>query len=197
MGMQVGVLVFHAVSELDVVGPIAVLNTAKRFLEDPEALEVSTVARSRFSVQTTAGLTLTPGWAFASAPAYDVLIVPGGAGVRKASRDKAVQVFMETQRAHLQIIASVSSGALLLGDLGFLRNQKVTGHPEVLEELEAFEVALVTDARLVMNPTGIWCAGGISAGIDLALALLEARFGSELAEKVTAFISYPYQSVVS
>ncbi|UCH24998.1 MAG: DJ-1/PfpI family protein [Trueperaceae bacterium] len=195
--MRVGVLLFHAVSELDVVGPIAVLNAAKRFLEDPEALEVSTVARSRFSVQTTAGLTLTPGWAFASAPDYEVLIVPGGAGVRKASRDKAVQAFLDAQRAHLQVLASVSSGALLLGDLGFLRDQKVTSHPEVREELEAFEVALVSDDRLVMNPTGIWCAGGMTAGIDLALALLDYRFGPELAEKVAAFISYPYRAVAS
>ena len=107
------------------------------------------MARSRFSVQTAAELTLTPAWAFASAPAYDALIVPGGPGVPHAAKDAAVGGYLQRVAPELRAIASVSSGALLLGAQGLLRGRRATSHPEVLAELEAFEVLAAERARLV------------------------------------------------
>lgn len=185
--MNVGILLFHHVSELDAVGPAAVLAAAGRLLDDPELLQVSTVARSRFSVQTVAELTLTPGWAFASAPAYDTLIVPGGPGVEAAARDAAVRRYLEGVAPNLRRLCSVSSGALLLGELGFLRDQRATSHPQVLERLEDFEVLEAVAAPLVRNER-VWCAGGMAAGLDLALALLAERFGDDFAERVRTFV---------
>lgn len=188
--MNVGVLLFHRVGDLDAVGPIAVLNAARALSEMAE-LDITTVARSRFSIQTAADLTLTPRWAFASAPQYDVLLVPGGPGIEAAMKDRAVEGFLAKQRPHLEVLAGISSGALLLGTFGYLRNQKATTHPDVLQHLEDYEVLRTCPDRVVKNPTGIWCAAGISAGMELALELLTDRFGLELSRRVARHLGFP------
>ncbi|MDQ3460308.1 MAG: hypothetical protein M3498_13585, partial [Deinococcota bacterium] len=86
--MDIALLLYHHVNELDLVGPYNALHTAKRYLsedlsegaDEESPLALFTVAKARNSVETSGGLIITPHWAFASAPHPDVLVVPGGAG---------------------------------------------------------------------------------------------------------------------
>ncbi len=187
--MNIGVVLFHEVNELDVVGPYTVLDTAKRFLgeaaaDEADAFELFTVAKSRNSVQTSADMTLTPSWAFASAPPFDVLIVPGGRGVEGALKDKPLQRYLQTQRSNFKIVASISGGALLLGALGYLKDQVVTTHPDLFERVEDYEVLRVSQDRVVKNAGGVWCAGGSAAGLELGLELVRHLCGDTLAKRV-------------
>lgn len=180
--MNLGVLLFHEVNELDVATPYSLINTAKTYLQPDQKLELFTVAKSRNSVQTQADMTITPTWAFASAPACDVLIVPGGRGVSSAMKDKALKQYLAQQQPG--ILASISSGALLLGVTGHLRGQTVTTHPDVTEQLEDYEVASVSADALVKTDSGIWSCRSSADSSLLALALLRQLFGEDVARNV-------------
>ncbi|CAN5873083.1 DJ-1/PfpI family protein [soil metagenome] len=186
--MNIGVVLFHEVNELDVVGPYAVLDTARTFLDEAEMFDLFTVAKSRNSVQTAADMTITPSWAFASAPPVDVLIVPGGRGVEGALKDKPLQQYLHAQRPNLKIIASISGGALLLGALGVLKNQVVTTHPDLYQRVEDYEVLRVSKDRVVKNEGGVWCAAGSAAGLELALELVRHLYDDALAKRVATHL---------
>ena len=198
--MNIGVVLFHEVNELDVVGPYTVLDTARTFLGEADSNEAGafglfTVAKSRNSVQTSAAMTFTPSWAFASAPPVDVLIVPGGRGVEGALKDKPLQQYLQAQLPNVKMMASVSGGALLLGALGYLKDQTVTTHPDLLERIEDYEVLRVSHDPVVKNENGVWCAGGSAAGLALGLELVGHFFGSELSRKVAKHLQLtPRQS---
>lgn len=182
--MRVGILLYHHVSELEAVGAYAVFSAARALMDDPEALEVFTVAKSRNSVQTVAEMTITPTWAFASAPPVTGLVVPGGPGAEAASRDRAVRRYLEPLRGSLEFVASVGSGALVLGEGGFLASKSVTTAPYLREKLEDYEVLRVGAERVLRGEGGLWSASGGAAALELALALLRERFGEVLVGRV-------------
>lgn len=184
--MRIGILLYHHVSELEAVGAVAVFSAARTLLDDPEALEVFTVAKSRNSVQTAAEMTITPTWAFASAPTAAGLVVPGGPGAEAASRDRAVRRYLEPLRGSLEFVASVGSGALLLGECGFLASRSVTTAAYLREKLEDYEVLRVGGERVLNGEGGLWSASGGAAALELALAIVRERFGDALAERVAA-----------
>ena len=174
-------LLYHRVGEFEATGPVAVLGTAQELQGEAAEVDVTTVARSRFSVQTASDLTLTPAWAFASAPSLDALIVPGGPGVDRALKDRALMGFIAEARATVQILASVGSGSVLLGAAGALRDQDVCGPPELLDRLEDFNIGRRLSAAVVINPSGLWCAATMDAGLDLALELVARAVDADLA----------------
>jgi transcriptional regulator GlxA family with amidase domain len=185
--MRVGILVFHHVNELEVTLPLSLLACAGRLLppvgEESPAVEVSTVARSRFSVQTEGGLTLTPTWAFASAPDFDALFVPGGSGVDRALRDAALKSYFDVRAPAIARQVSVGAGALLLGGAGLLRNRSTAAPVAYHDRLEAYEIVDVVAEGLVRND-GIWCAARPIDAVDAAVALLTESFGGDAADEV-------------
>jgi transcriptional regulator GlxA family with amidase domain len=181
--MNIAILLYHEVNEFEAVTLFHILHTAK-MISEIEDLEVFTVAKARNSVQTSGGLTITPLYAFMSCPHPDILIVPGGDGIEKAMRDKTVSGFVSDVHPQLKLLASVSSGVLLLGKLGFLRDQRVTSRHDLLERLEDFEVLEVSKDRVVKNDNGIWCAGESMAAIDLAMDVVRNSISPEVAQKV-------------
>jgi cyclohexyl-isocyanide hydratase len=182
--MNIAVLLFHEVHELDAVTIYSILHTAKHFLADPETLNLYTIAKGRNSVQTVGGFTITPNYAFVSAPQADILIVPGGAGIDKACKDKLICAYLEDIRPSLKMLVSISGGAFLLGRLGFLKDQFATTHPDNVEALGEFEVAGTSLERVVKNASGIWCAGGSMAAAEVGLELISDLFGKDIMETV-------------
>lgn len=189
--MNIAVVLFHEVHELDAVGPYSTIHAAKRFLDEPESFNLYMVAKSRNSVETAGGLVMTPHWAFASAPTPDVLIVPGGKGVDKAIRDKVVTDYIATQAKTAKLLASVCTGAFLLGSLGLLRDLRATTWAGKKDRLMDYEVGEIVDARVVKNPQ-IWSGGGVTAGIDLGLEFIREFAGEEIARKTAEQINYPF-----
>jgi transcriptional regulator GlxA family with amidase domain len=182
--MNVAILLYHEVNELEAVTLFHILHSAKQFLKDPDELNVFTLAKARNSVQTSGGLTITPLYAFMSCPQPEVIIVPGGSGIDKAIRDKTITAYLGDVRPQLKILASVASGALLLGKLGFLRDQIATTTPELLEALEEFEVLNVSTERVVKNDSGIWCAGPSMAAVDLAMDVVRHVTSQDVAQRI-------------
>jgi transcriptional regulator GlxA family with amidase domain len=173
--MNVAVLLYNDVAELDAFGPYSVLAAARGALAE-DALDLYTVARSRMSVLTAGGLVVTPHWAFMSAPAPDVLVVPGGA-VDGVKRDRAVMGYLAEHAPKVRLLLGVGSGAFLLGELGLVRDQRATAWAGALERLRDYEAGEILAEGVAKNESGRWFVGGGASALAGGLELVRELFG--------------------
>lgn len=177
----VGMLLFEGVTQLDLTGPYEVLARM------PDT-RVSLVASGEDPVRTEWGMRMVPDVTFASAPLFDVLVVPGGWGVDAQLEDPEVVSFVRTQGARARYVTSVCSGALLLGAAGLLTGYRATTHWLSLDLLTHFGAEPVR-ARVVRDRNRITGAG-VTAGIDFALTLAAELHGLPAAQGIQLAIEY-------
>jgi transcriptional regulator GlxA family with amidase domain len=187
--MNVGVLLFHEVSELEAVVPYGLLAAARTLLDDPKELGVCTIAKSRNSVQTAGAMTITPTWAFMSAPAIDTLIIPGGPGVEAALKDRALKLYLQTRKGDFTRVITIGSGVLIAGENGFLCDQVIAAPAALYDRVEGYEVASISSDRVVKN-SQLWCASVSSAAQEMTLALIQDAFAG-VYTKLTAHLGIP------
>jgi transcriptional regulator GlxA family with amidase domain len=192
--MNVGILIFHEVSEFEVAGVMGVFGMARSLLPQPEIiegevvtesnpLEVFTLSKTRASILGSSGLVMTPTYAFAGAPQPDILIVPGGHGADKISKDLQTKEYLRAQAARVRFLLSISSGALLLGEANLLTDLDVTTTPALLETIWKYNPGNVTEARDTRNPNGRCFAASGMSGIELALEIVALEFDADIASK--------------
>ena len=191
--MNVGVLIFHEVSEFEVAGIMGVFGTARALLPVPEVpegaepppnpLEVFTLSKTRASIRAAGGLVMTPTFAFAGAPEPDILFVPGGLGAEKISKDLQTKEYLRAQAARVKFLVSISGGALLLGEANLLTDLDVTTTPALSETIWKYNPGNVFQARASKNPNGRWFAASGLAALELALEIVTLEFGAEIAGK--------------
>lgn len=180
--MNIALLLYNEVSELEAFGLYSVLAAAKALVPEGE-LGVYTVARSRMSVQTLGGLVVTPHWAFMSAPEPDVLVIPGGQ-TGAVRRDRAVTSYLEAQAARVSRCLALGTGAFLLGEVGLVRDMDAASLGEGSDTLRDFEVGGLRDEPLVKNDNGRWFAGRGLAAVGAGLELLRDLLGDDVAVAV-------------
>ena len=178
---RIGILAFPDVTQLDLTGPYEVLSRV------PGA-RVDLVWKVAAPVASDTGFAITPTLALADAPAFDVIVVPGGPGQQALMDDAEVLGFLRAQAATATWVMSVCTGSLVLGAAGLLRGRRATCHwlsLPLLAHLGATPVAerVVVDGDLLST-------AGVSAGIDGALALAERLAGREAAEMIQLGIEY-------
>jgi len=187
---RIGVYVFPGAEELDWAGPWEVLAAwAQVWPED--RIETLTVGRSTEPVTCAKGLQMIPGRSWADAGALDVLIVPGGRGVRDLLEDEAALSWLREQALGGTMMASVCTGSWLFARLGLLDGKPATTHWSGLERLAALgkDIEVRADERFVDNGQ-VLTAAGVSAGIDLALHLVARLSSVERAREVKRYIQY-------
>ncbi len=199
--MNVGVLIFHEVSEFEVAGVMGVFGAARAFLPQPEILEgevaegvepppnpleVFTLSKTRASIRGAGGLVMTPTYAFAGAPQPDILVVPGGLGAEKISKDLQTRGYLRAQAARVKYLVSISSGALILGEANLLTDLEVTTTRALSETIWKYNPGNVTESRASKNPNGRWFAASGLAGVELALELVVLGFDAEIAGKTSS-----------
>jgi transcriptional regulator GlxA family with amidase domain len=196
--MRVAVLIYPGFDELDAVGPYEVLRTAQAAGAD---LETTLVTRDRAArVTGSHGLTVEPQGTLEDAP-FDVVIVPGGGWSDRAAEG----AYSEAQRGELPAalrrmhetgatLASVCTGGMLVSAAGLSRGRPSTTHQLALEELGEAGAELI-DARVV-DDGDLLSSGGVTAGIDLALWLVERSSGKRLADAVARAIEHERQGRV-
>jgi transcriptional regulator GlxA family with amidase domain len=185
----VAILLFPDVEVLDFAGPFEVFSVAALSAE-PAAFKVVTVAAAA-PIVTIGGLRVTPDYGFDDCPQADLLLLPGGAGSRAAMRDRSVLDWVKHQAAGAEVVASVCTGALLLGRLGLLDGLKATTHWCALDLLQevAPKAQVLANTRFIDNGR-ILTSAGISAGIDMSLHLVERLCGPDLVATVTKEMEY-------
>ena len=183
-------MLFDDVEELDAVGPWEVL--ASWTLEHPDdGYAVCSLSRDGGSVTAAKGLVLGTEHAFADAPALDVLVHPGGAGIRSLLRDPAHLKWVRDQRATVPLMTSVCTGALVYAAAGLLHDRTVTTYWGALDELRALDPsAQVREDDRWVDDGDLITSAGVSAGIDMALHLVARLANPDRARQVRRAIQY-------
>ena len=189
---NVAILLFEEIEVLDFAGPLEVFNVTAE-LNDPAPFNVYTVAETHAPIKTRGKLNINPNYSIYSMPPADILIVPGGAGSRALLRMPHILTWLREQSQQVDILASVCTGALVLGKAGLLDGLHVTTHHENLDELRQYisDDTVIEAARYVDNGN-IITSGGIAAGIDMSLYLVRKLLGDDVLAKTTREMEYTW-----
>ena len=193
----VGILLFPEVEVLDFGGPFEVfsatrLNESKR-REEPSPFRILLIADSAEPVSTAGGMRVLPDCTTTACPSLDILLVPGGWGTRQQMTNARLIDWIRQRAKKVEILTSVCTGALLLGQAGLLDGHRATTHFGALSLLrERFPKITVVDSEHVVEEGNIVTSAGISAGIDLALRLVARCFGEPVARNTARHMEYPY-----
>lgn len=179
--VTIAFLLFPNVTQLDLTGPAQVLSRLGN-------ARVDLVARSRDPVMTDAGFALLPTAAFADVPAADILCVPGGLGTSDAIEDTETMDWVRTVADRAGWITSVCTGSLILAAAGLLQGYRATTHWAAHHLLAGFG-AIPVKERVVFDRNRV-TGGGVTAGIDFALALTAAIRGEDHARLVQLSLEY-------
>ena len=188
----VAIVAFPGVQSLDVAGPFEVFAGARRAAgaHGVEAgYDVSVVATEPGPVTTESGLTLVAGRLPTAEDRIDTLVLAGGSGVDAARRNPALVDWVRDAAARSRRVATVCSGALLAAEAGLLDGRRVTTHWARAGQLAGDYPGVVVDADPIYVRDGtVWSSAGVTAGIDLALALVEDDLGTEVSQLIARWL---------
>jgi len=186
-------VLYDGVQSLDVCGPLEVFGGAERLLRRADGgsggyggdrgHRLRTLSRDGLAVRSSSGLTIVPDGSLRDAPAaIDTLIVPGGAGSREACEDSELVAWIERAAPRARRVASVCTGAFLLARAGLLAGRRATTHWSAAGALARLHPDVAVDPEPIFVRDGhVWTSAGVTAGIDLALALVEEDLDREAA----------------
>jgi len=180
----VELLAFPAVQLLDIAGPLQVFAFANeqavsRGLPSPYAARV---VAPELRVYATAGLTLSAELLPPPDAGLDRLLVAGGQGVMRACDDHALVDWLRARADAARRVASVCTGAFLLGAAGLLDGRRAITHWEYCDRLRRrYPLARVDPDPIFIRDGQVWTSAGVTAGIDLSLALVEEDLGRSVA----------------
>ena len=191
MQLNIGLLLFPDLTQLDLTGPYEV------FIRFPNT-KVHLLWKTLEPVTAGGGMQLLPTTIFAECPRLDLVCVPGGAGTNALLSDVETLDFVRRQASCARYVTSVCTGSLVLGAAGLLKGRRATTHWMSLPMLAAFGCEPVAE-RVVVDGNVV-TGGGVTAGIDFALTVAVEWFGAETARKIQLGIEYdphpPYDAGV-
>lgn len=180
-------LAFPGAQSLDVTGPLQMFAAVNDELRKP-AYAIAIAAPEAGPFATSSGIQIVADLSYRAATARrlvqtDTLMVAGGdPGVGNALEDGRVVRIVASAQGRVRRIASVCSGAFVLAAAGLLDGRRATTHWRVLEALRQFRPAVtVDDDAIHVEDRGVWTSAGVTAGMDLALAMIEADHGRHVA----------------
>jgi cyclohexyl-isocyanide hydratase len=179
--LQIGLLVFPKLTQLDLTGPLQVFSSV------PGA-QVHLIWKRIEPVPSDSVLLLTPTTTFADCPQLDVICVPGGTGADDMIDDKEMLDFLRQQAEGAKYITSVCTGSLVLGAAGLLKGYRAATHWTAMDFLTAFG-ATPTKTRVCVDRNRI-TGGGVTAGIDFALTLVSMLIDRATTEAIQLRLEY-------
>ncbi len=186
----IGVLLFPGFQMLDVAGPGDAFAEVRILTGGTGQYEIVTVGSTRRAISSSSGFGLTPDRTiFDPCPHFDTLIVPGGLGVFDLLEDHTVLEWLREQFQSCRRVAAICNGVFLLGAAGLINDKVVTTHWMDASRLAAtFRRARVERDRIFVKDGSLYTTAGVTAGIDLSLALIEEDFGRKLAVEVAKYL---------
>jgi transcriptional regulator GlxA family with amidase domain len=194
----VEIVIFPDLQLLDVAGPLQVFasaNDLERQAGRPPPYAIRVVARSS-PVNTSAGLALLAARLPPPAEPVDTLIIAGGSSVHDACLDKALIRWLTARASKARRVASVCTGAFLLGAAGLLDGRRAVTHWSDCERLaRKFPTTRVDMNAIFVCDGSLWTSAGVTAGIDMSLALVEEDIGhaaaAAVARELVVFLKRP------
>ncbi|AEG71760.1 DJ-1/PfpI family protein [Ralstonia solanacearum] len=179
--LSIGLLLFPNLTQLDLTGPYEV------FARIPGA-RVRLVWKRRDPVVSERGMALVPDTTFDGCPPLDILCIPGGPGQIDLMDDSETLAFVRRMAAGCRFVTSVCTGSLVLGAAGLLRGYRATSHWASRDQL-ALLGAQPVEARVVFDRNRV-TGGGVTSGIDFALAVVAHLYGEAAAQRIQLQLEY-------
>jgi transcriptional regulator GlxA family with amidase domain len=194
---RVGILVFGKVEVLDFCGPFEVLAAVRldeaRRREEPSPFDVFLVAEHAGPVTANGGLRVIPDYTLTDCPPLDILIVPGGWGVRREIHNESLIAWLAERGRQVETLASVCTGAMLLGRAELLEGRHATTHWTALDWMrQSFPNVTVEEQLRFVEDGHVITSAGVSAGIDMALRLVARYYGEDVARATARHMEYHY-----
>jgi transcriptional regulator GlxA family with amidase domain len=182
------IVTFPDAQVLDVTGPAEVFSVTDR-LGDQRAYEVVLASQRGGPVATTSGIELPTRRLGSLRGPVDTVVVAGGLGSRAAIRDRALLGSVRRLADRSRRVASVCTGAFVLAEAGLLDGRRATTHWASAGALAARHPTVTVDPRPIFVRDGdVWTSAGVTAGMDLALALVADDLGPERAREVARWL---------
>ena len=193
----VGIIIFPEVEVLDFCGPYEVLSVTRldeeRRRDEPSPFELLLVAEQTEAITASGGLKVLPDCTLAKCPPLDVLVVPGGWGTRRQIHNEPLIRWIAQRGRQVETLASVCTGAMLLGQAGLLDGCRATTHWRSLTWMrESFPAVTVVEDLHVVEDGHILTSAGIAAGIDLALKVVARYHGEAIARATARHMEYRF-----
>ena len=179
----IGLLAYEDMQAIDLVGPLDVFGAANGLAGGMPAYRLCVIGLSTGVVRAENGLAIVPEHALEDAPPLDTLLIPGGAGARKSlNRDARLLAWLRERTPATRRVVSVCTGVYVLAAAGVLEGRSVTTHWHFADDVARRYPGLRVQPDLLFVRDGRFAtSGGLTAGMDLALALVEEDLGAPAA----------------
>lgn len=185
----VGLLAYDDMQALDLTGPLDVFGTANALATGLPPYKLHVIGARTGAVRAENGLAVLPECSIEDAPSLDTLLIPGGVGSRVDNADPRLLEWLRRQAAIARRVVSVCTGAYMLAATGLLDGRRVATHWRYAEDLaRRFPAIHVESERLFLRDGRFATSGGLTAGIDLALALVEEDLGAAASLAVARYL---------
>jgi putative intracellular protease/amidase len=185
--LSLAVVLFEGFELLDVFGPLEMFGLL------PEQFEIFLIAENGDIVASSQGPKSLVDYRFEDCPAFDILLVPGGRGTRREVDNPVLLEWLRSQAQTAQYVTSVCTGSALLARAGLLDGRRATTNKAAFEWVvsQGERVEWQKQARWVEDDH-FFTSSGVSAGIDMSLALIAQLTGQETAEQVATWAEYEW-----
>ena len=186
---RIGAVLFEGFELLDVFGPLE----AWGMLAVQGQCAIATVAANAGPISSAQGPKAIADFGFDDCPHLDLILVPGGIGTRREVGNQAMLDWLRHRSERAEIVSSVCTGASLLARAGLLDGRRATTNKRSFKWVtqQGAAVTWVREARWVEDGR-FATSSGVSAGIDMTLALMARLFGAETAEKIAIAMEYEW-----
>jgi len=191
---RIVIVAFDDVQALDVTGPSEVFSLAAR-ARTVGTYSIDLLTATGAAIRTSSGLTLEPHGPLDNRE-IDTLVIPGGKGTRAAAQDEKLIAWIRTAARRSRRVTSVCTGAFLLARAGLLDGRRATTHWAACNALQRQHPTIEVDPDPIFVRDGnVYTSAGVTAGIDLALALVEEDLGPQaalaVARSLVLFVKRP------
>lgn len=183
---RIAFLAFPGMTLLDLVGAYDALRRVAPTGIDPEV--TCRIVGTKQTIEDDTGTTLVPDGVYEDLKQFDLLYVPGGQGTRRLRHDERFREYIKPWPGS-RPLASVCTGALLLGAAGHLKGKRATTHHLALDLLEPLCKEVVSDQRIVVDGQVV-TAAGVTSALDLGLYLVEWLWGEEARHRIATVMEY-------
>lgn len=194
------ILVFDGVEVLDFAGPFEVFSRTRtepgfesRRSDASAPFRVYTVAPGKRDIVATGGLRVQANFTFEDAPRSDLLVIPGGFGTRALVEHSGTLDWIRNSAAEAKLVTSVCTGAALLARAGLLKGKRATTHFGSYDWLASIDPSITVERGVRYVDDGVVTSAGVSAGIDMAFAVVEKRCGRAVATETARYIEYDWR----
>jgi len=188
-GRVLGALLYEDFELLDLYGPLEMFGSI-----GPE-LRIVTLAKEPGPVRSFQGPKTVAEFGYSDCPALDLILVPGGIGTIAQLNEPGIASFLQERAETAELTMSVCSGSAILAKVGLLDGRRATSNKQFFElaRMQSDKVHWIEEARWVEDGP-VATSSGVSAGTDMALAVIARLYGATRAQDIADLTEYEWQS---